>query len=153
MHTIEDWLGSYGDSHRNPVNKTIHRLAVPVIAIDVVGLLCALPTATVLPGVSIVAATAVVAALLYYARLSPALAIGMALLAMPSLALLGAIHVALGAAFEPVLALVFVVAWIAQFIGHSIEGARPSFFKDLQFLLIGPLWLLADGYRRMGLRA
>jgi uncharacterized membrane protein YGL010W len=46
----------------------------------------------------------------------------------------------------------FIVAWIGQFIGHAIEGRRPSFFKDLQFLLIGPLWLLADLYRRIGLR-
>jgi uncharacterized membrane protein YGL010W len=46
----------------------------------------------------------------------------------------------------------FVVAWIGQFIGHAIEGKRPSFFKDVQFLLIGPLWLLADAYRRLGIR-
>jgi uncharacterized membrane protein YGL010W len=48
--------------------------------------------------------------------------------------------------------LAFVVAWIGQFIGHAIEGKRPSFFKDVQFLMIGPLWLLADVYRRLGIR-
>jgi len=37
---------------------------------------------------------------------------------------------------------VFVVAWIGQFIGHQIEGKKPSFFKDLQFLLIGPAWVV-----------
>ena len=47
---------------------------------------------------------------------------------------------------------IFVVAWIGQFVGHAVEGKRPSFFKDLQFLLIGPLWLLAAAYRRFGLR-
>lgn len=36
---------------------------------------------------------------------------------------------------------VFVIAWIGQFIGHKIEGKKPSFFKDIQFLLIGPLWV------------
>jgi uncharacterized membrane protein YGL010W len=46
----------------------------------------------------------------------------------------------------------FVLAWVGQFIGHRIEGKRPSFFQDLQFLLIGPLWLLADLYRRLGVR-
>jgi uncharacterized membrane protein YGL010W len=45
----------------------------------------------------------------------------------------------------------FVVAWIGQFIGHHFEGRKPSFFKDVQFLLIGPLWLLAFVYRRFGL--
>jgi uncharacterized membrane protein YGL010W len=47
---------------------------------------------------------------------------------------------------------IFVLAWIGQFIGHAIEGKRPSFFKDLQFLMIGPMWLLALLYRRLGIR-
>jgi uncharacterized membrane protein YGL010W len=48
---------------------------------------------------------------------------------------------------------VFVVAWIAQFVGHSklFEGKRPSFFTDLRYLLIGPAWILAKAYRRLGL--
>jgi uncharacterized membrane protein YGL010W len=45
----------------------------------------------------------------------------------------------------------FVVAWIGQFIGHHYEGKRPSFFKDVQFLMIGPLWLLSFVYRRLGI--
>ena len=49
-------------------------------------------------------------------------------------------------------AVLFALAWLGQFIGHAIEGRRPSFFKDLPFLLIGPLWLLADVYRRAGVR-
>jgi uncharacterized membrane protein YGL010W len=48
--------------------------------------------------------------------------------------------------------ILFVAAWIGQFIGHAVEGKRPSFFKDIQFLMIGPLWLLADVYRRLGIR-
>ena len=39
----------------------------------------------------------------------------------------------------------FFVAWLFQFIGHRIEGKKPSFFKDLQFLLIGPIWCLVPG--------
>ena len=46
---------------------------------------------------------------------------------------------------------VFVVAWIGQFIGHHIEGKRPSFFTDLTYLLVGPLWTLNKLYRRIGL--
>ena len=37
---------------------------------------------------------------------------------------------------------IFIVAWIGQFYGHKVEGKKPSFIKDLQFLLIGPLWVL-----------
>ena len=39
---------------------------------------------------------------------------------------------------------IFVVAWIGQFYGHKLEGAKPSFFDDLKFLLIGPAWILDD---------
>ncbi|MEJ1960555.1 MAG: Mpo1-like protein [Gammaproteobacteria bacterium] len=46
---------------------------------------------------------------------------------------------------------IFVTAWIGQFIGHALEGKQPSFFKDVQFLLIGPLWLVAALYRRLGI--
>ena len=45
---------------------------------------------------------------------------------------------------------VFVVAWIAQFIGHQIEGRRPSFLTDLTYLLIGPAWVVAKGLRKLG---
>ena len=145
MKTIEDWLDEYGESHRNPTNKTIHRIAVPLIALDVLGLVHALP----IPGAAV---CATLAALAYYWRLSPALALGMGALAAIALPLSSAAALALGSAFVPALVAIFFVAWAAQFYGHSVEGAKPSFAKDLQFLLIGPLWLLADAYRRFGFR-
>ena len=45
-----------------------------------------------------------------------------------------------------------MLAWIGQFIGHKIEGEKPSFFEDLQFLLIGPAWLLGAIYQKLGIR-
>jgi uncharacterized membrane protein YGL010W len=45
---------------------------------------------------------------------------------------------------------VFVLAWIGQFVGHKIEGRRPSFFTDLQYLLIGPAWLMSKALGRFG---
>jgi uncharacterized membrane protein YGL010W len=47
--------------------------------------------------------------------------------------------------------IIFTGAWIGQFVGHKIEGKKPSFFKDLQFLLIGPAWLLSFIYRKIGI--
>jgi uncharacterized membrane protein YGL010W len=94
----------------------------------------------------------VFAALVYYGMLSLPLALG----ALPVfLLMLWSIDSLGRAAWAPVWLVctaVFVLAWIGQFIGHAIEGKRPSFFKDVQFLLIGPLWLLADIYRRLGIR-
>ena len=126
--------------------RAAHRLVV-------IGLLWSLPA----PGRTQLeyanwASYAVAAAVLYYAALSMPLALG----ALPVLAamlfsvdaLSQRVHVPLWA----VSAAVFVLAWIGQFIGHAIEGKRPSFFKDVQFLLIGPIWLLAELYRRAGIR-
>lgn len=150
MQTLDDWLAEYGDSHQHPVNKTIHRIAVPIIALDVIGVVLLLSTWAI--GQPSVAWLVVLACLAFYARLSPRLALGMAALAVPSLIGLEAALRALGPWALPVLVAVFVLAWIAQFVGHALEGKKPSFFRDLQFLLIGPLWLLADAYERYGLR-
>jgi uncharacterized membrane protein YGL010W len=46
---------------------------------------------------------------------------------------------------------VFVIAWIAQFIGHKYEGRKPSFLTDLTYLLIGPAWVVAKVLRKMGI--
>ena len=45
----------------------------------------------------------------------------------------------------------FVILWIMQFVGHHIEGKKPSFFKDIQFLLIGPAWVIGFIYDRLGI--
>ena len=147
MRTIDHWLSAYGASHRHPVNKTIHRIAVPVIVLDVLGLLHLVPTA----GLPRASWWMIAGALAFYARLSTPLAAGMAMLALPSVVALDAGLATLGAAALPVLGAIFAIAWAAQFVGHALEGEKPSFFEDLQFLLIGPLWLLADAYGRLGL--
>jgi uncharacterized membrane protein YGL010W len=155
MRSANQWLNEYGDSHRNPANKSLHWVCVPVILWCVLGFLWITPfpggaTAAV-PGANW-AGIVVVAALIYYAFLSLPLALGL----LPLLALmLWSIDALNHSGLAPlwlVCVVLFVVAWIGQFIGHAIEGKRPSFFKDLQFLLIGPLWLLADVYRRLGIR-
>jgi uncharacterized membrane protein YGL010W len=148
MKPIAQWLDEYSVSHLNPVNKTLHWICIPPIVLSVIGLLRALPL-----GNSVVNAGSVAVALMfaYYLVLSWRLALG----AAGVLALIYAVadfsYVELGRLHLPAMAGVFVLAWIGQFIGHQIEGAKPSFFKDLQFLLIGPLWLLAFVYRRIGL--
>jgi uncharacterized membrane protein YGL010W len=90
----------------------------------------------------------VLLAIVYYARMSIAMALGMLGMAVAMIAvvpLLGANALVLAAA-------VFVLAWIGQFVGHAIEGRKPKFMQDLQFLLIGPAWLLQFVYRGVGIR-
>jgi len=153
MRTIHQWLDEYGASHRNPTNKLLHWLCVPVITLCVIGLLASLPVpaaAGAYPWLNWGTLFAV-AALAWYVVVSPRLAIGMVAV---FLAILGVLDWMQGwplPLWQSCLA-AFVIAWIGQFIGHAIEGQRPSFFKDLQFLLVGPLWLLAFVYRRLGLK-
>ena len=147
MKPIAQWLDEYSLSHLNPVNKTLHWICIPPIVFSLLGLLRAVPVGGALNA----AAIAALLALAYYLALSWRLALGAA--AVLALLYWGAdlsFH-QLGRLHLPAMIAVFVLAWIGQFIGHQVEGAKPSFFKDLQFLLIGPLWLLAFVYRRLGL--
>lgn len=153
MRSVDQWLEEYGDSHRNPVNKALHWVCVPLIVLTVLGLLSLVPLPLVTARWPWLNAGVVVAvlALLYYLRLSPPLALG----ALPLLWLAFAGIDTLASLRWPLwlsCVAIFVVAWVGQFIGHAVEGRRPSFFKDLQFLLIGPLWLLAFVYRAAGIR-
>jgi uncharacterized membrane protein YGL010W len=154
MHTLPDWLGEYGVSHANPTNKLLHWLCVPAIVLSVFGLLWSTPVPGEFAGVSPWlnwATLAAGAAIIYYFALSPALALGV-LLAFILLLTITQWLAALPWPLWLTSLVIFVIAWIGQFIGHAIEGKRPSFFKDLQFLLIGPLWLVAAAYRHSGLR-
>jgi uncharacterized membrane protein YGL010W len=148
MKTIRDWLHEYQQSHMNPTNKALHWVCVPWIVFSLFCALLAVPIGTVWVNAATVTAAL---ALAYYLRLSWRLALGAipAFLAMYAGAL--ALQGVAGGALLWVAAGIFVLAWIGQFVGHHVEGARPSFLKDLQFLMIGPLWLLADVYRRLGL--
>jgi uncharacterized membrane protein YGL010W len=149
MRTAQDWLDAYGESHQNPINKTIHWICIPWIMISLLGLLASIPSPFANPWLNWATALIVVA-IGYYAMLSVPLAIGMALIGTVMLGIThGMVHLPMPLWVSSLI--IFVVAWIGQFIGHKIEGKKPSFFEDLQFLLIGPMWLLAAIYRRLGL--
>ena len=152
---IDQWFARYSDDHRNAVNQRIHMIAVPLILWSVIALLWCLPVIEGLSRPGLWAALAMFLAWMFYYRASRAIGFGM-LAILVAMAWLtrwlhdlhgtpGLLRIALG---------VFVAAWIAQFIGHGklFEGRKPSFFTDLEYLLIGPAWLLAKLYRRLGLR-
>lgn len=138
---IDRLLAHYGESHRNPANEAIHMAAIPAIMLSIVGLLFALhPWA---------AYAFVAASLVYYATLrSPAFLMTMA---TGSVLLVAVVH-AMGALVLPISAAIFIVAWVFQFVGHKIEGKKPSFFEDIQYLWVGPLFVLSKVFGRLGLR-
>jgi uncharacterized membrane protein YGL010W len=138
MRTIDTLLEQYSDSHRNPTNELIHFVCVPVIVFTLLGILWSIHPA--------VAVAASAAALVYYFRLSRPFAFGMLLMSALMLAVLALMP---PMTVLPLSIAIFVVAWIGQFIGHKIEGKKPSFLDDLRFLLIGPLFVLGFLYRRL----
>jgi uncharacterized membrane protein YGL010W len=135
---IDRLLAIYGESHRNPVNETIHCICVPAIVFSLLGLVWAAH-----PMAALALATV---SLIYYVTLSVPFAIGMLLMSGAMLWLLLMLPQQL---IWQISLAIFVLAWIGQFIGHKIEGRKPSFFDDLRFLLIGPLFVLAFLYRRL----
>ena len=155
MKTIDDWLTLYGRDHQDPTNKLIHWICVPVILFTVLGLLISIPFPQVAGGWINAASIVFLLALVFYATLSIPIFLGMILVGILMLAgnrylqleLLPIIHLSLWQ-FSLI---VFVIAWIFQFIGHKIEGQKPSFFEDLQFLLIGPAWLLHFVLKKLGI--
>jgi len=153
MRTINDWLSEYGESHQNPTNKLIHWICVPAIFFSIVGLFYGIKLGVqVMPGIELNVAMVLLAlVVLYYVRLSPALSVGMLLFSVLCLFLAQQIEAA-GLALWQVCLVIFTIAWIGQFWGHKVEGKKPSFFKDLQFLLIGPAWLMSFVYGKLGAR-
>jgi uncharacterized membrane protein YGL010W len=152
MRSLQNWLDEYSVSHRNPTNKRIHWICVPLIMLSALGMMWSIPRPVAFAAVSPYlnwATLLILASLVYYLFLSVRLAAGMLLVSVLMCLLLGLLTRLPWALFWTCLG-IFAAAWVGQFIGHRIEGRKPSFFKDLQFLLIGPVWLLADLYRRLG---
>lgn len=156
MRKIDQLLSEYGESHQNETNEMIHWICVPLIFFSVVGLVASIPAGVVK---SVLgdgnpyanwSTVMLILAIVYYVTLSIPLSVGMALFG--TLCLLFAQLIA-GSAVPLWMAslAIFVIAWIGQFYGHKIEGKKPSFFKDLQFLLIGPAYLMHFIYKRFGI--
>lgn len=150
--SMRQWFDEYGESHRNATNILIHWICVPAILFSVIALLAAIP-AIDLPHLSFSWAKLliVVAVLGFYLPRSWPLALGMLLVSLLFLYLAGWIGRNAGWPLWAIGLVVFTAAWIGQFYGHKVEGKKPSFLKDLAFLLVGPAWLLAKIYRRLGI--
>ena len=160
MKSIEQWIEEYGESHQNSTNKAIHWICVPLIMLSLLALISMIPfpihdiTLFSINGEKVLLNWTIIFllfAIIFYLRLSISIAVGMLLIAIGMIASINWIVL-----FDPTIwklsLSIFVMAWIGQFIGHKIEGKKPSFFEDLQFLLIGPAWLLSFIYKKIGIR-
>ncbi len=152
MKKIDVLLAQYGESHQNNQNKLIHWVCVPLIFFSIVCMVWSMPFPfkNNLYGYLNWATIGLMLVLIYYSSLSLALALGMGVF---SVVLVMAISVIDQATHEllPISIFIFIAAWLGQFYGHKIEGKKPSFLKDIQFLLIGPAWLMGFIYKKMGI--
>ena len=161
MKSINVWLNQYGESHQNPLNKKIHWICVPLIMLSLMGLLWSIP----LPFEIILmykeesylipvnfATLFIFICIVYYFVLSISIAIGM--IGIGVVLIFGVMRLDSIQYFElwQISLLIFIFSWVGQFIGHKIEGKKPSFFEDIQFLLIGPAWLMSFIYDKFNIK-
>lgn len=157
---VDALFDKYAESHQNHTNETIHWVCVPLIVFSLLGLVWAIP----FPHLEFLgryngyinwASFLIAFSVYYYYRLSPVMSYLMLLLIFGMsivIVQLEKVEAAGGPALWLVCLAIFVLAWIGQFIGHKIEGKKPSFLEDVKFLLIGPIWLLHFICKKVGLR-
>jgi uncharacterized membrane protein YGL010W len=151
MRNVHALLNEYGESHQNKINKKIHWVCVPAIMFSLLGILWSFPFPfKILPFINWATAL-IILSFIYYIFLSWKLACGIFLYSLLMILILQWID-GFPLPLWQIACAVFIVAWVGQFYGHHIEGKRPSFFENIQFLLIGPVWLLADVYRKFNVK-
>lgn len=152
MNNVNEWNEEYAKYHKNKTNKIIHWICIPLIMFSLLGLL-SLMTLFTYNSVAISALWFfIIFAIGYYIKLSKSLALGMTIVSICFIYFIELINQNfINQKFEIFLG-IFIISWIGQFIGHKIEGKKPAFVKDLQFLLIGPLWLLSYIYEKLGIK-
>lgn len=152
MRSLHPWLDKYSGDHQHPTNQLIHLVCVPAILWAVIAMLWTIPVPGGLARPGAWAGAACFAALLFYWPRSRALGFGMLVVFAAMLYSCHLLANAIGMTNLLWLAIaIFVVAWIGQFVGHRIEGRKPSFFTDVVYLLIGPVWTLSKLYRKAGI--
>ena len=158
MRKIDQLLEEYGSSHQNATNKLIHWICVPLIFFSIVGLIWSIPHAGLAQMLGRPenefanwATAIIVIVLIYYVTLSIPLMVGMTVFSLGCLYLASLLEQLNIAPLWAISIAIFVAAWIGQFYGHKVEGKKPSFLKDVQFLLIGPAWLMHFIYKKLGI--
>jgi uncharacterized membrane protein YGL010W len=157
---VDIYFDKYAESHQNKTNKLIHWICVPLIVFSLLGLVWAIP----FPYIKFLgkyniflnwASFLIAFSIYYYYKLSPVLSYLMLLILFGfsyGIMELDTWQKAGGPAIWQVCLAIFVLSWVGQFIGHKIEGKKPSFLDDLKFLLIGPIWLLHFILKKFSMR-
>ena len=151
MRKIDSLLSQYAESHQTKFNKSVHYFCVPAIFFSLVGLISMIPTSEFLTNIvpeylapfMHLGTLLIILGSLYYLKLS--LPLFFAMLTFSILVLIGiyALQQTSVIPFWTIMLGLFIFSWIIQLIGHKHEGKKPSFIKDIQFLMIGPAWTMS----------
>lgn len=140
MSVLTRLLESYEKNHQNPINEAIHIIAIPLIMFSILGMTAAFDIFLEYILVGIV--------FFYYLKLSKTAALLMLVWLLIYLGLV----ILLKPYIIEISILLFAFGWILQFLGHFIEGKRPSFFEDLRYFLIGPLFVIQKVISKFGIK-
>ena len=155
MKPVQQWLNEYAESHQHPTNVKIHWVCVPLIMLSIIGILANIKLKfnflLNFPEINHVGTLLIVCGCVYYFFLSKKLLLGMIPISFIMLLMINWLST-FSCPLWKISLMIFILSWAGQFYGHKIEGKKPSFFKDIQFLLIGPLWLLGFIYRKLGIK-
>jgi len=156
MRKIDLLFAEYSESHRNSTNKLIHWICVPLIFWTILGFISLIPSKSIcfiyIGCISYVSLAAMALVTIFYIRLSVLISIVMLIIMVIMESFAYGINIRFKENSWIIYLSVFIVTWILQFVGHKIEGKKPSFLKDLQFLLVGPIWLLSFILKKIGIR-
>jgi uncharacterized membrane protein YGL010W len=157
---IDIYLEKYSENHQNPTNKLIHWICIPFILFSLLGLTWAIP----FPYIKLLgqyngyfnwASFVLAFSIYYYYKFSPMFSYIMLLVAFAlsyGIIEIDTLHKTGGPALWLVSVIIFVLGCVGEFVGHKIEGRRPSFLDDVKFLLIGPVWLLHFTMKRLNIK-
>ncbi|QTD38259.1 DUF962 domain-containing protein [Polaribacter batillariae] len=147
MKTAQQWFDEYAVNHQNETNKKIHYVCVPLIFFSAIGLLMSIPTTMLKSTLGLYnpllenwGAVFGVFISIFYLRLGFWYFVEMLFVIL--LCIVGNFWLGNNTNLLYASIIIFILAWIGQFWGHKVEGKKPSFAKDLQFLFIGPLWVI-----------
>ena len=141
MKPIQQWIDEYGESHQNSTNKAIHWVCVPLIMLSLLALIGKILFIFNPIKIFSIASFSIYlnwttiflsVCIIFYARLSYTLSVGMFLIAACMIYLIDIISIYDSSVWRLSVS-IFIVAWIGQFVGHKIEGKKPSFFEDIQY--------------------
>jgi uncharacterized membrane protein YGL010W len=158
MRTADFWLDRYSRHHRHRLNRVLHAVAVPLAVLGLTGLLWSLPVPAAFSEISPAlnwGTAFLLAAVVYYFILSIPLAIGLLPFVLAITGILGQLDRLSPEGFSPALwqssLVLFLAALVLQALGHLREGGRLRVLEDLHYLMIGPVWMMAGAFRRLGI--